>query len=133
MIEVIHQLKEKQTDESLVFQHLIWSLIFNASQTKTGLINKYIHFVYEHPHYLKVFDKYDVWIGHEYDIANHIEKIFASEMITTIHEIWCEYKENYKTFHFQSRIGFYVPRNFKTFSNYSMEFIEFCAQIKRRL
>lgn len=126
------QLQSNKSIESKLYQHLIWSLLFNSEQLNKYLIKEYIEFVYENPHYFE-YNGYEVWIGHEIDIVKRLEKYYKSELTKTIYNIWTKDGGKYPDYFFKSRLGFYVSLDDSEIKKYGTKFYEFAKRIRQRI
>ncbi|NPA44719.1 MAG: hypothetical protein GXO49_04225 [Chlorobi bacterium] len=81
----------------------------------------------------KIFNEYELWIGHEIDIIERLEKTFKCEMIEQIYEIWKVHKLDFSINNFKLRISFYVPKNDDCLNKYEEDFINFARKIRRRI
>jgi len=126
-------LRTKTDNKNKLSEHLIWSLIFNSNSFNKSLIPEYIEFVLYNPHYFKIYDTYTLWIGHEIDIVNKLEKTFKKELTESIFNIWSLKKDEFTIHEYKMRIGFYVPKDVSQQKKYGIDFLNFATKIKRRI
>ena len=127
------KIANSKNQQLILIEHLYWSLILNSDFTDKKLAYEYIDFVFKNPHYYKIFNEYELWIGHEIDIIERLEKTFKCEMTEQIYEIWNNNKLDFSTTNFKLKIGFYVPKNDDCLMKYEDEFINFARKIRRRI
>jgi len=127
------KIANNKDEQTILIEHLYWSLIFNSDFNDKKLVYDYIDFVFKNPHYYEIFGDYRLWIGHEIDIIERLEKTFKCEMIEQIYEIWKIYKLDFSINNFKLRIGFYVPKNDNCLNKYEEDFINFARKIRRRI
>lgn len=134
-IQNLHEIKNTldETEEGLIITHLIWSLIFNSDYLTDELISEYLEFVFHNPHYFKTSKNIELWIGHELDIVQRIEKSHKKELINSLYKLWIKYKDEYSINDFKTRVGFYSSSEEFISLDYNTDFYTFCEQIKQRL
>ncbi len=120
------------TKEHILVQHLLWSIIFNSEIDERNLVTEYIYFLFKYPHPFSM-KGINIWLGHEVDVAAHLDESYQIEIYNGIYQIWQGQKDIYTVGEFKKRIGFYVPLTDPAAGSFESKFIEFCGQIRRRI
>ncbi len=132
LIPINKRLQKLDTAESKLIQHLIWSLLLNSKRLNGDLVNQYIKFVFDYPHYLTMYSTYEIWIGDQIDVAKRLEKEYKDEILASVYEIWNKNKAKFSEHDFKMRIGLYIPLDDGFQTNYDKTFSDFLKRIRRR-
>jgi hypothetical protein len=118
------------SESQVVLEHLIWTLIWNASGSTPDLLADHLRFTFEHPHYV-TFQSRPVWIGDELDLALELERRYGGLVLHLVHEIYEE--AQVEPLEFKKRLGLYFPFSAEAYEHYEPEFVEYAKKARRRI
>lgn len=134
--ETIHRANELrlaqsgQSDELIVLEHLLWTIIWNTECRIPELLEEYLWFVYHHPHFVEL-DGRSVFMGYETYLVSELERKYGEEVLRTVHSIYLD--TDLPPLEFRMRLGFYLPASEEAYEDYEPEFVEYAMKAKRRL
>lgn len=115
--------------ESKLAEHLLWRIIFNSEHFDKALFLEYLKFVIKYPHFYKIFNEYEIWLGYELDLAVNIEKYNKEDIYETIYELWKQLGNEYSISHFNSTIGIFVIKEYFLYKKHESEFDDFLSKV----
>lgn len=116
--------------ESLVvLEHMFWSLIWNSDGEFPELVQEYLEFAFEHPHFVR-FRSCDVWVGNELNLVEALEEKFPNEIVENLFNIY--QKKDVSSEEFNRRLGFYIPRTDELTKPFGRRFLKFARQARVR-
>ncbi|MDD3860006.1 MAG: hypothetical protein PHW83_07395 [Bacteroidales bacterium] len=119
--------------ENNLVEHLLWRLIFNSEYFDKTLFYQYLEFCLKFPHFYKIYNEYEIWLGYEIDLVNNIEKSNKEQIYDTLYEVYKQYKDVYKISQFRTSIGIFVLLDYLNYKRYEPEFDEFLSKIIIRI
>jgi len=123
------KLENYNNEESKLLGHLIWRLIFNSEHFDKELFVEYLRFAMQYPHFYNMYEKYEVWLGYEIDLANTLEKLYKDEIYESIYEIWQLFGNSRSNLNYKSAIGIFVLPDYILYKKFEPEFDEFLSKI----
>jgi hypothetical protein len=124
------QLKTKNSSESILLQHLIWTLILNSSHIDAQQVREYINFIVYNRLSL---DKRELWLAYQLDVVKKFygDNVLEKTVIDEIYKIWMQKKKMHQPPKFDIDIELFILHYKCSYINYDIGFILFCNKIKK--
>ena len=119
-----------EKERLVVLEHLLWSIIWNTDRDAPELLEDYLRFTFDNPHFVKL-DGRDVFIGYEVDLAVELERRYGARVLRILHDIYRE--QEMEPREFRMRLGFYLPTDQAAYEGYPDRFVEFAMAAQRRI
>jgi hypothetical protein len=123
------KLRNFENEESKLVEHLLWRLIFNSEYFEKTLFFEYLEFCLKFPHFFKMFNEYEIWLGYEIDLACNFEKSNKELIYDSLYKVYKQNKDIYTIFQFKKSIAIFVLSDYLDYKKYEPEFDEFLSKI----
>jgi hypothetical protein len=117
-------------DEAVLLRYMLWTIVWNLNVPSVHLLEDFFEFDLDHPQYLQYKNR-TVWLGHEVDLAESLERRYPDQAVRALHEVWKKRQPSDALF--KAGLGFFVPKSPSTFERFGTAFASAASEARKRL
>ena len=93
--------------EAVLLSYMLWTILWNVNAPSAHLLEDFFEFGLRHPQYLQYRSK-PVWLGHEVQLAESLERRYPDEVVQALHAVWMEHQPTDAIF--KAGLGFFIRK-----------------------